>query len=76
MNPKDSDPDGIREASRMYAAGFTLFGAVAVCLGVGWLLDYWLGTSPWLMVAGIVLGSIVGLYEFVRLSTPKDKTGD
>lgn len=73
MTPqKDDDPEGIRQASRAYAAGLTLFGAVVTCLGLGWLLDRWLDTRPWLMVGGIVLGSIIGLYEFIRLSTPKE----
>lgn len=27
---------------------------------LGYLLDLWLGTDPWLVVAGIVLGSYAG----------------
>lgn len=27
---------------------------------LGYLLDLWLGTEPWLVVAGIVLGSYAG----------------
>lgn len=69
---KDDDADGIRQASRAYAAGLTLFGAVVACLALGWALDHWLNTKPWLMISGIVLGSVVGLYEFIRLSTPKE----
>nr|MBA3806049.1 AtpZ/AtpI family protein [Acidobacteriota bacterium] len=38
-------------------------------LGLGLLLDRWLGTTPWLLVVGIVLGSVVGLYQFVRLTS-------
>jgi hypothetical protein len=49
-----------------YAAGLTIFFSVVTFMGVGWALDRWLGTS-WLMVTGIVLGSAVGLYEFVRI---------
>jgi F0F1-type ATP synthase assembly protein I len=33
------------------------------------LCDRWLGTKPWLMVAGIVLGAIVGFYQFIRLTS-------
>jgi hypothetical protein len=39
---------------------------------IGYALDRWLGTSPWLVVAGIVLGSAVGFYEFVRLLAKLD----
>jgi ATP synthase protein I len=52
-----------------YAAAFTLFMSVAVMTGAGWLMDRWLGTRPWLLVAGIVLGSIAGFYQFVRLTS-------
>ena len=71
----DKDQDEIRQTGRAYVAGISLFATVAACLGLGWLLDRWLNTAPWLMVAGIVLGAILGLWEFIRLSTPKDEGG-
>ena len=52
-----------------YAAGITLFASVATFCGAGWFLDKWLGTEPWLLIVGIVLGSAAGLFEFVRLSS-------
>lgn len=30
--------------------------------GIGWLIDRWLGTEPWLLIAGLVLGNGLGLY--------------
>ena len=69
--PEQEENDGNenRKAGLAYAAALTLFFTVAVLLGVGWLLDRWLGTGPWLMVAGIVVGSALGLYEFVRITS-------
>jgi ATP synthase protein I len=61
-----------RKSSIAYAAALSLFFSVVTLLGLGWLLDRWLGTSPWLLVAGIVLGSALGLYEFVRLTSRID----
>jgi F0F1-type ATP synthase assembly protein I len=58
-----------RRSGIAYAAALSLFFTVATLLGLGWLLDRWLKTSPWLMVAGIILGSILGLYEFIRLTS-------
>ncbi len=58
-----------RRSGIAYAAALSLFFSVATLLGLGWLLDRWLKTSPWLMVAGIVVGSILGLYEFVRITS-------
>jgi F0F1-type ATP synthase assembly protein I len=59
-----------REATRKggvaYAAGLTIFFSVLSFMGLGWVLDNWLGTS-WIMVTGIVLGAVVGFYEFIRI---------
>lgn len=64
-----ADQDENRKSGFAYAAGITLFASVVTFCGVGYLLDRWLGTEPWLLVVGIVLGSALGLFEFVRLSS-------
>jgi len=66
--PETPDQETNRKSGIAYAAGVALFASVVSLCGLGWLLDNWLGTKPWLLVAGIVLGSALGLYEFVRLS--------
>jgi F0F1-type ATP synthase assembly protein I len=69
MSEQDEKENENRRSGIAYAAALTLFFTVATLLGLGWLLDRWLNTSPWLMVAGIVAGSILGLYEFIRLTS-------
>lgn len=64
-----ADKDENRKSGFAYAAGITLFASVVTFCGAGYLLDRWLGTEPWLLVGGIVLGSALGLFEFVRLSS-------
>jgi F0F1-type ATP synthase assembly protein I len=66
---KPADQEANRKSGVAYAAGFALFACVASLCGLGWGLDRWLGTQPWLMVSGIVLGSIVGFYQFVKLTS-------
>ena len=67
----DNDKEEInRKSGLAYAAAFSLFASVLAGLIVGWLLDRWLGTNPWLLVTGIVLGAVAGFYEFIR-STSK-----
>jgi ATP synthase protein I len=67
--PEENDRDETnRKAGLAYTAAFSLFAAVVSGLGLGWLLDRWLGTSPWLLVAGLVLGIAAGFYEFLRIS--------
>lgn len=58
-----------RRSGIAYMAALSLFFSVATLLGLGWLLDRWLKTNPWFMVAGIIVGSILGLYEFIRLTS-------
>ena len=78
MKETDGDaPDGGREETARrsgvaYAAGLTIFFSVVTFMGVGWVLDRWLGTR-WLMLGGIILGAAVGLYEFVRIISRIDK---
>lgn len=72
MAERDDEESVNRKSSLAYAAALTLFFSVVTLLGLGWLLDRWLGTSPWLLVAGIVLGSVLGLYEFIRLTSRID----
>jgi ATP synthase protein I len=63
----DDDKEEInRKSGLAYAAALSLFAAVVAGLILGWLLDRWLGTSPWLLVTGIVLGAAAGFYEFIR----------
>jgi len=67
--PEEEKEEINRKSGLAYAAAFSLFAAVVGGLIVGWLLDRWLGTSQWLLVAGLVLGSAAGLYEFFRASS-------
>ena len=68
MSRRD-DEETNRKSGIAYAAALSLFFSVVALCGVGWLLDRWLGTKPWLMAAGIVLGAALGFYEFILLSS-------
>jgi ATP synthase protein I len=67
--PETPDQETNRKSGLAYAAALNLFASVIALSGVGWVVDRWLGTKPWFLAAGVVLGSIVGLYQFVRLSS-------
>ena len=51
--------------------------AVAVIGGgaLGWLLDWWLGTGPWLLLAGSVFGLVWGFTRFVRSAVEATRDG-
>ena len=46
-----------------------IVSAVAIGVVIGWLLDGWLKTTPWLMVVFIVLGFAAGILNVYRLAT-------
>jgi len=48
--------------------GVELVSALAVGLAIGWLLDAWLGTRPWLMLVFILLGGAAGILNVYRLA--------
>jgi ATP synthase protein I len=67
--PGRDDEETNRKSGIAYGAALTLFVSVASLCGVGWLVDRWLGTRPWLLVDGLILGAVAGFYEFVRLTS-------
>ena len=48
--------------------GVELVAALAVGAVMGYLLDQWLGTTPWLMVAFVFLGGAAGIFNVVRIA--------
>jgi len=48
--------------------GVELVSALAVGLAIGWLLDAWLGTRPWLMLVFILLGGAAGILNVYRMA--------
>jgi F0F1-type ATP synthase assembly protein I len=62
----DRSPDTRRRMWQELDDGWTttveLMTAVGVWMAIGWLLDTWLGTWPWLMVVGAFLGFVLGVY--------------
>ncbi|MBM3991694.1 MAG: AtpZ/AtpI family protein [Planctomycetes bacterium] len=47
-------------------AGLQFALTFLACGALGWWLDGKLGTSPWLMIAGILLGAAGAMYSLVR----------
>ncbi len=56
----------MREAEPYIQASWSLAAAVALGVLAGYFADKKLGTTPWLLLAGSVLGMALGVYAFIR----------
>jgi len=56
-----------RRAGSVAIASYTLIGAILLLGGAGYWADEWLGTAPWLLILGLLLGIVVGFYELARV---------
>ncbi len=61
-----AQPDkGYKQGSRVLAE--LIAGPVGGGL-IGWLLDRWFGTSPWLLLAFVILGFAAAIWNIVKIS--------
>jgi F0F1-type ATP synthase assembly protein I len=65
----DSDEETARRGALAWSAGIVFFSSIVFMLFLGWLADLLLGSSPWGIVGGIVLGSLIGFVQFFRISS-------
>jgi ATP synthase protein I len=56
--------------------GTELVVSTVVGAGLGYLLDNWLGTRPWIMIAGVLLGAVAGFRTVYRLANPGDSSDE
>ncbi len=59
--------ESIRNSGPAALAGYTLLGALLLLGGIGYALDAWRHTSPWFLIAGLLLGLIVGFFELAKM---------
>ena len=85
---KMSRPEGMKKSAGMLAGagtmGLHLVSGPAVGFGVGYLLDDWLGTDPWMKAVFFLVGVVSGfklVYEDARkiageAQNPRDQGTD
>jgi ATP synthase protein I len=67
LSPAKGLQASLTTAGPVAAASYSLIGAIVLLGGAGYFADGWLGTSPWLLIIGLLLGIVVGFYELVRV---------
>ncbi len=58
-----------------FRAGVEVVSALVVGIALGWFLDRWLGTWPWLFLLFFVFGSVAGVLNVYRLFNPRRRQG-
>lgn len=61
--------EAVRNSGLAYAAALSLVASVIFMLLLGWFVDLFLGSAPYGVVGGIVVGSIIGFIQFFRLAS-------
>lgn len=69
---RDSYGDGMRAAGPYLGLGAQIGGSMILFVGVGILVDRWLGTTPW----GVILGAALGMVGIIALVMRIAKEGE
>ena len=62
--------------AELSSIGMTLVLATVIGLAVGYFLDRWLGTSPWLIMIGLGLGIAAGFVNLFRSVKRAERDAD
>jgi len=62
-----------RELGKYSALGLEMALSVVIGTGIGYYLDRWLGTEPWLMIVWIGLGFAAGVRSLYRAAVRSGK---
>jgi F0F1-type ATP synthase assembly protein I len=57
---------GVQQTGPAAAAGYSLTGAILFLGGLGYAFDRWQGTAPTGLIAGLLLGFVVGMYLLAK----------
>ena len=63
--------EGVTRSAPIAVAAYSLVGGIILFGAIGYGLDRWLGTDPWLLLGGLLTGIVVGLYELVKTTWRK-----
>ena len=73
MNDRQDRKAFYRELGRYSALGFEMSLSVVIGLGIGYYLDKWLGTAPWLMILWLGFGFAAGVRSLFRAAKRSEK---
>ena len=57
---------GVSGYGQAFKLSSEFIAAIAVGLGIGWVVDHWAGTSPWGLIVFLLLGFGAGILNVMR----------
>ncbi len=57
----------IKQSGPAMGASYTLIGSVMLLGSIGYFIDKWQNTSPIFLIAGLLIGIVVGFYELAKI---------
>ncbi len=72
-NRSDSGTAQMTGASRALRLGAEFVAAIIVGLGIGYFLDGWLGTRPWIMLVMLLVGFAAGVLNVTRAASQMNR---
>lgn len=76
MTDKQDRKAFFRELGKYSALGLEMAISVVIGMAIGYYLDKWLGTSPWLTIVWIGLGFAAGVRSLYRSAVQSEKDLD
>ena len=76
MNPNSSRASEVASSAEGWVNGGAFLGSILSGTLIGYLLDLWLETDPWLVVIGILFGSYSGFIRMWHLSKQMENGPD
>jgi ATP synthase protein I len=62
----DDDRSSWSAMGELLSVGITLVLSTVIGLAAGYYADRWLGTSPWLLLIGLLFGIVAGFVSLFR----------
>ncbi|HEU4828842.1 MAG TPA: AtpZ/AtpI family protein [Gemmatimonadales bacterium] len=66
MRERKGQDEGVGAGYRYVSLGYTFAGGILLFMGAGYALDRWLGTLPWLTLAGTLAGAVLSFLSVYR----------
>lgn len=74
-DPKNGGGDSPREKARFLALGYSVSSILLGPVLLGLVIDYFVGTMPWVTIVGTFLGMALLFVQLIRFTQPRNPEG-